>query len=126
MKLKHLYRRSLSLKHILFVLILFFTTCFLIFYFPPTYQLLIYKYHISILYLFFISLFFFLYFTGAFILKSKKHGFFIAFFAISYLIFRLNNLTDPLFLFLLIALFLTVEFLFTRNYDKKSKNLKRD
>jgi hypothetical protein len=52
-------------------------------------------------------------------LKSKKHGLFLGFFVVLYLIFRLNNLTHPLFLILLIALFLVVEFLFAQHNNKE-------
>lgn len=121
MKLRYFHKRNLSLKFlprrqagILFILLFFITTCFIIFYFPPTYQISIKQYNFSVLYLFFASLFFLLFFTGVFVLRSKKHGFFIGLFAISYLLLRINNLTHPLFLFLLIALFLVMEFLFTR------------
>ena len=124
MKLKYFHKRNLSLKllprrrrSILFILLFFVSTCFLIFYFPPNYQMSIQQYSFSILYLFFASLFLFLFFTGVFVLRSKKHGFFIGLFAVSYLLLRMNNLTHPLFLFLLLALFLVTEFLFARPKD---------
>lgn len=126
MKIKHFnksfnksfYKKKLFLKPIPFIIIFLITTCYLVFYFPPSYQISFYQYRISILYLFLASLFFFLYFTGMFVTRSKKHGSLIALFVIIYLIFRLNKLTDPLFLFLLIGLFLVMEFFFTKRSDK--------
>lgn len=124
MKLKYFHKRNLSLKFlprrqagIPFIILFSVITCFLIFYFPPTYQISIQHYNFSILYPFFVSIFFLLFFTGVFILRSKKHGFFIGLFAVSYLLLRLNNLTHPLFVFLLIALFLVTEFLFAQSND---------
>jgi hypothetical protein len=59
--------------------------------------------------LFFILLALFLFSSGTYVFKSKTHGILIASFAVIYLIFRLSNLTNPFFLILLAALFLTLE-----------------
>lgn len=48
---------------------------------------------------------------GTFIFKNKAHGFLIAGLIITYLLFRLYNLTNPFFLILLLALFFTLEML---------------
>lgn len=126
MKLKYFYKRRFTSKlsfipffKIVFALFSLAASILLVFYFPPTYQISIQQYHFPILYLFFISLFSFLFFIIAIILRSKKHGFFIGLFVVTYLIFRLNDLTHPLFVFLLIALFLVTEFLFTGHNDKQ-------
>lgn len=118
MKLKYFHKKNLSLKYVPFIFIFFVITYCLIYYFPPTYQLSVQQYNFPILYLFFVSIFFLIFFSGVFILRSKKHGFFIGLFAVSYLLLRLNNLTHPLFVFLLIALFLVTEFLFARPNEK--------
>jgi hypothetical protein len=59
--------------------------------------------------LFFILLALFLFSSGTYVFKSKTHGILIASFAVIYLVFRLSNLTNPFFLILLAALFLTLE-----------------
>lgn len=99
-------------KFIPLILLFLLSTFLIIFYFPPTYRVSIQQYNFSILYLFFASFFFFIFFTGVFIFRSKKHGFFISLFAMLYLLLLLNNLTHPIFAFLLIAIFLVVEFFF--------------
>lgn len=51
-----------------------------------------------------------------YIFKSKKHGILVSLFVITYLFFRLGGLTHPLFLIILIGLFLTLELLFTSKH----------
>lgn len=114
MRLKNLVRRKYSLKLVPFILIFLITSSLIIFYFPPTFQIHTFQYQFSILYPFIASLFCFLYFLALIILKSKKRGFLIALFVVVYLLFRLNKLNDPIFLILLIALFLVIEFIFPR------------
>jgi len=58
---------------------------------------------------FFLLLALFLFSLGSYLFKSKIHGALIAMFVIIYLLFRLNNLTHPFFLVLLLALFFTLE-----------------
>jgi hypothetical protein len=48
---------------------------------------------------------------GTYTFKSKTHGILIAGLFVTYLLFRLNNLTNPFFLILLLALFFTLEML---------------
>ena len=48
---------------------------------------------------------------GTYAFKSKVHGFLIAGLIITYLLFRLYNLTNPFFLILLLALFFSLEML---------------
>ena len=64
--------------------------------------------------LFFVLLAFFSFATTSYIFKSKIHGTMVASFAVIYLIFRLTHLTNLFFLFLLLALFVTLE-LFVSN-----------
>jgi hypothetical protein len=69
--------------------------------------------------LFFLLLTVFLFSAGSYIFKSKKHGILIAIFVITYLLFRLNNLTHPFFLILLLALFFTLEMLVSNRNGSK-------
>jgi len=59
--------------------------------------------------LFFYLLFCMFFFWVTLITKSKAHGILIASFFVIYLLFRLNNLTNPFFLILLLALFVMME-----------------
>lgn len=78
--------------------------------------------HIQPLIIFFPLFAIFLFSAGSYIFKSKKHGVLIAGFAIIYLLFRLNHLTHPFFLILLLALFFVLElFVSSKNNAKPSK-----
>jgi hypothetical protein len=125
MKIKPFRKRkiSISFKSLFLIIIPFIALCFLIMYFSPSYTIKIYNFQIPILYAFFIILFLFLFFLVRSLFKSKKHGFLIAIFFIIYLLFRINSLTHPLFLFLLIALFLTLELFFTKYDEKKRRKI---
>jgi len=61
------------------------------------------------IYLFFILIGIFLFSMGTYIFRSKAHGILIAALVITYLLFRLNRLTHPFFLILLLALFFVLE-----------------
>ncbi|MCL5970441.1 MAG: hypothetical protein M1450_03000 [Patescibacteria group bacterium] len=63
---------------------------------------------------FFLSVFLFIFSFFTLLFKSKRRGFFIAAFAVSYLMLRLQNLTQTFFLILLLAVFLTLEFVFVK------------
>ncbi len=97
-----------------FIFILLSTATALIYFFPPDYQITLYQLTIPILYPFFLVVFLTIYFLINNLFRSKKHGLLLASFTIVYLLFRLNNLTHPIFLALLIGLFLIAEILFTR------------
>ena len=116
--IKSFHKRNLSLKYLIYSLFFFVATVALIIYFPPTYQISIMRFRLPIMIPFFIVIFLLLYCLGMLFFRSKKHGLIIASFAVSYLLFRLNNLTHPLFFILLLALFLVVEFLFTQRDNK--------
>lgn len=66
--------------------------------------------------LFFVLLGMFLFSIGAYLFKNKAHGVLIAGLVIIYLLLRLNHLTHPFFLILLLALFFVLE-LFISNRD---------
>jgi hypothetical protein len=67
--------------------------------------------------LFFILFSIFIFCTSSYILKSKTHGVLITGFLIIYLIFRLTHLTNPFFLILLLALFVTLELFVSNRRD---------
>lgn len=126
MKFKYPIRIKADMRLVPFVLIFFIITLMQIIYFPPNYLITIYQFPISIIYIFLISLFLFFYLLGIFLLKSKKHGILAGSFVIIYLVFRLNNLKEPFFLYLLLALFLVLEFLFTGHKAKPPRQLNKD
>jgi len=80
--------------------------------FPPSSSLHIFIFHISYILIFFILFFLFLYGLAAFFLRSAIQGILIASAVIAYFLFSLNNLTNPLFLILLIVLFGCLEVVF--------------
>lgn len=59
----------------------------------------------------FLALFFVTVYEVVKFLLDQRRGFLIAFFAVLYLILRLNNLTHPFFAFLILAIFITFELL---------------
>jgi hypothetical protein len=103
-------------RNVLFLLLSF---CFLlplillIYYLPPTFQIQILNFKFQIIFIFFILFFFFLFSISTCIFKSITHGILIGLFTATYLIFRLNNLTDPFFLAVLFAIFLFLELFFS-------------
>lgn len=73
---------------------------------PPSLE----KYvQISPLIIFFLLLTSFFFSIGSYIFKSKAHGILISGVILAYLLMRLNNLTHPFFLILLLALFFVLE-----------------
>jgi hypothetical protein len=82
--------------------------------FSPTYGFTIYNLQFTILPIFFALLFSFLFFLFSFILASKRRGLFVGAFIVIYLILRLNNLTHPFFLLILLVLFGSLELFFIK------------
>jgi hypothetical protein len=80
---------------------------------PPTMTFTVAAQQLSVVPLFLCLLFFFLFFLSTYIINSKIHGVLIAAFVVCYLLFRLNNLTHPLFLLLLTAIFIVLELFFS-------------
>jgi len=78
--------------------------------------------HIPPISIFFVLIALFLFSAGSYLLKSKAHGILIAGFVVIYLLFRLNHLTHPFFLILLLALFFVLELLVSSKNNAKSKN----
>jgi hypothetical protein len=88
----------------------------MLFFFPPTLLIPGIPIQITLFYLFFPLVFGFLFFGASYALNNKMQGVLVGLFAITYLLFRLNNLTHPFFFFLLAILFVALGFLF--NYRK--------
>src|SRR3972149_9615852 len=85
---------------------------YLVFVFPPIYQFQISNFKFQILYPAFILLFSFLYFLFSYVFTDKKQGLLIGGLAVLYLILRMVILTHPLFLILLLILFVSLELFF--------------
>lgn len=77
--------------------------------FPPGLSLSVLGLQISYLFLFFCLLFICIYSLSAFFLRSALQGILISGFIVCFFVFRLINLTQPLFIILLCILFLCVE-----------------
>jgi len=69
--------------------------------------------------IFFLLVAIFFFSIGTYIFKSKTHGLLIAGTVITYLLFRINHLTNPFFLILLLALFFTLEMLVSNSGNSK-------
>lgn len=82
--------------------------------FPPDKNLNVLSFSISLIPIFFVLLLISAYELFSFALNNQRQGFLISFFATLYLILRLNKLTHPFFLILLIAIFITLELLFRK------------
>jgi len=93
------------------LLSIIFTGLFIIvvMYFSPKSNITLMNVRFSSLIPFLFFLFCMLFSWITLITKSKAHGILIACFFVIYLLFRLNRLTDPFFLILLLALFVTLE-----------------
>lgn len=87
---------------------------YVIFFLNPqtSYQILNTKY--SILIILFLLLFLSFFSLFSFLFNNKRRGLFVSLLAVLYLLLRYNNLTHPFFLITLIALFIILELLFSR------------
>ena len=66
------------------------------------------------IYIFFTIFFLFLFFIGTFLLNHLRRGVLFALFLCCYMLLRLNHLGEIYFLLILLALFVSLEFFFTR------------
>lgn len=66
------------------------------------------------IYIFFAIFFLFLFFIGTFLLNHVRRGVLFALFVCCYMLLRLNHLGEIYFLLILLALFVSLEFFFTR------------
>jgi hypothetical protein len=106
-------KRSHPLKFLVLGILALFALAALIYFVSPSQLIPVSSFQISILPLFFLLTFVFFFSGATFALGSKIHGILLGFLVITYLIFRLNDLTHPFFALLLLALFLVLELLFT-------------
>ncbi len=113
-KLTSRKKRSLSLLFV--ALASFLVLLSLIFMTSPTQTIYLGSIGFSIQLLFFLLLDIFLFSSINFAFNSRIHGVLGSLFVVSYLLFRLNNLTHPFVLILLLALFLTIELVFTKQH----------
>jgi hypothetical protein len=80
--------------------------------------------HVSVLLLF--VLFVLVFSLTTFFLRNKKHGILFGSFVDLYLVFRIFGFVHPLFLFLLIALFLSLELLLSKGTHPSSGERTRE
>jgi len=99
----------LGLSILLFILLIV-----LIFFFSPSYHIQLLSLSIPLIPIFLLILFFFLFSLISFLFKNTVQAWLIAGLGTSILIFRLTELTHPLFLILSIALFVILELLFMK------------
>lgn len=73
------------------------------------------NWRISILYIFFLLFFIFLISIISYLLRSPRRAILIGLLTIIYLIFRMLHLSSPYLLFLLLALYISLELFFKKN-----------
>ncbi|CAN5139461.1 hypothetical protein BH09PAT1_BH09PAT1_3040 [soil metagenome] len=111
-------RNKRQFIYLIFTIISALCTCLVLLFVSPVKPFSLGFITISPLILFFIPVLLFFFSLPSFILKSRKHGLLLSLFVLSYLIFRLTGLTHPIFLVLLLGLFLTLELLFSNKQPK--------
>src|SRR3989344_585198 len=87
---------------------------YLSFSFPPNYLFRIMNYELGIMVFFFMLIFLFCFSLFAFLFNNNRRGLFIGLFVVSYLLLRLNHLTQSFFLIILFFLFVTLELVFRK------------
>lgn len=112
------FNKKNFILNFLFGIIFLIASAATIIFFPPGHNFNLYGINIAATSVFYTLLFLTVYFLVNSFLPNKKHGILIALFTVIYLIFRQYNLRNPLFLLLLLALFLTFEFLFSGSRTK--------
>lgn len=88
----------------------------LLFFISPVEPQHLFGYAFSPIPVFLVLLSLFLFFGTHGILRSQRHAWLITLLVLSALLLRLNNLTEPLFFFLLLGVFLMVELLLRQKY----------
>ena len=107
-------RKKRNLSFLIVGLIELAAIAYLVLNISPDKNLSLFNIAISSVFTLFVLLSSSLFFLVSFILNDQRQGFLISFFATLYLILRLNRLTHPLFLILIIAIFVTLELLFKK------------
>ncbi|MGB9911535.1 MAG: hypothetical protein ACPLKP_02955 [Microgenomates group bacterium] len=98
-------------------------TLFLALIFWISWLLIVFKYPPSsdfLIFLFFLLLFLALFFSGALVFKNSRRGLFLASIIIIFLLFRLYHLANFLNIFLLLAIFVTLEIYFSLSQNQKN------
>ena len=95
------------------------TLLFIIFMLPPTYSIAFSRIHVSIILLLFIVAGLCIFAVVTYTFGSAKHGILASLFVLLYFWLRLNKIFHPMFALLLVALFLTLELLFSAKREEK-------
>lgn len=107
-------RRKRPLKFLLTAIVLLFALIYLIITISPSQPLILLSLQIPSVIPFLLLITLLVFSIARYILNNKIHGFLIAIFTLSYLLLRINHLTHPFFLIILIGLFITLDLLFSR------------
>ncbi|RJQ35900.1 hypothetical protein C4559_06080 [Candidatus Microgenomates bacterium] len=87
---------------------------YLAFSLSPSSQLSIFNFQFSIIILFFLLIFVFIFSLFSFLFKNTRRGLFLGLLAGSFLLLRLFSLTQIIFPLLLVFLYITLEFFFSK------------
>lgn len=107
-------RKKGKILSLLISLIFLGISIYIIVSYPPTFSLNIMNQELSILYIFLSLFFLFTAYFFAFVFKNTRRGLFMALFLISFLLLNYHKLGQPVFVILLIAIFVALELLFAR------------
>lgn len=107
-------RKKRPIALLLLSVLTLFVLLFVIFFIPPSNSVQVFGIFIPILLFFFPLLFIFLFSLLSFLYRKKTHGVLGGCFLVLYLLLRLGGFTHPLFLLILLALFLILELLFAK------------
>jgi len=109
-----MHKRKRKLWLLLLAILSLVGFIYLLLSFSPSFNLQVLSFNLPVIYLFFAALFLFLFSFFAFILASKRRGLFIGLFVVIYLLLRMNHLTHPFFLIMLLVLFGCLELFFVK------------
>jgi len=104
-------KTKLYLPYLFLAFIAFGFLGFLLINFPPNYSLKTINFTFPIIYLFLALTFLSLFLLGTFIFRGRIHGIILSVLAMLYLVLRVIGIRQIFFLFLIIALFITIELL---------------
>ena len=104
-------KTKLYLPYLFLTFIVIGILSFLFINFPPNYSFEVINLSIPVIYLSFALTFLSIYFLGTFIFRGSVHGIILSALVISYLVLRVVGIRQTFFLFLIIALFISIELL---------------
>ncbi len=107
-------RRKRSLKFIPLSLVSLAALIYLVIIISPSQPLILLDLQIPSILLFLFLTTVFIFSATTYLSNNKMRGFLLAFFTLAYLLLRINHLTHPFFLIILIGLFITLGLLFSR------------